>query len=126
MGRRTNPRLAQSKPSPREGLRGFDRERQGLGLHRFYTASYLLGDWPDRSTIYIRYITTIPIKIQTLRQAAEVKQFGTSRPINFTLRLSATGGKPTCVADFESLDIPRPCSRVLAAWSPPTRAEPRR
>src|SRR5437667_6984360 len=51
---------------------------------------------------------------------------GTSRPISLTLRLSAKGGKPTCAADFEPLDMPQPCGRIPAAWSPPTEAEPRR
>src|SRR6516225_10420438 len=39
-GRRTNPGLAQSKPPPGQGFRGFDRERQGVGLHRLCTAPY--------------------------------------------------------------------------------------
>src|SRR6516162_1861669 len=40
LGRRTNPGLAQSKPPPGQGFRGFDRERQGVGLHRLCTAPY--------------------------------------------------------------------------------------
>src|SRR6202008_4212143 len=40
MGRRTNPRLAQSKPPPGQGFRGFDRERQSVGLHRLRAAAH--------------------------------------------------------------------------------------
>src|SRR5882724_11483009 len=40
MGGRTNPRLAQSKPSPGQGFRSFDRQRQSLGLHRLRAAAH--------------------------------------------------------------------------------------
>src|SRR5713226_3310551 len=40
MGRRTNLRLAQSKPPPSQGFRGFDRQRQNLGLHRLRAAAH--------------------------------------------------------------------------------------
>jgi hypothetical protein len=40
MGRRTNPRLAQSKPPSGQGVRGFDRQRQSLGLHRLRAAPH--------------------------------------------------------------------------------------
>jgi hypothetical protein len=35
LSRRTNPRLAQSKPPFTKGFRGLDRQRQSLSLHRF-------------------------------------------------------------------------------------------
>src|SRR5215471_244227 len=40
MGRRTNPRLAQSKPPPGKGFRGVDRERQSVGLHCLGAAAH--------------------------------------------------------------------------------------
>jgi transposase len=40
LDRRTNPGLAQSKPPPGKGLRGFDRERQSVGLHRLRAAPH--------------------------------------------------------------------------------------
>jgi hypothetical protein len=39
MGRRTNLRLAQSKPPLSQRFRGFDRQRQSLGLHRLRAAA---------------------------------------------------------------------------------------
>src|SRR5580658_2530037 len=39
MGGRANDRLAQPQPPPREGLRGVDRERHNLALHRFRQAA---------------------------------------------------------------------------------------
>ena len=38
--RRTKPRLTQSQPPPGKGFRGFDRERQSLGLHRLRAAAH--------------------------------------------------------------------------------------
>src|SRR5215470_2343989 len=40
MGRRTNPRLAQSKPPPGKGFRGVDRERQSVGMHCLGAAAH--------------------------------------------------------------------------------------
>src|SRR5215472_17501190 len=40
MGRRTNPRLAQSKPPSGKGFRGVDRERQSVGLHCLGAAAH--------------------------------------------------------------------------------------
>ena len=40
MGRRTNLRLAQSKPPPGQGFRGYDRQRQSLGLHHLRAAAH--------------------------------------------------------------------------------------
>jgi type I restriction enzyme S subunit len=57
--------VAQSKPPLGKGFRGFDRERQGLGLHRLGTAPYQ--EVGLTNTQFYTYITTFPIKIQTLR-----------------------------------------------------------
>src|SRR5207245_4907329 len=46
MGRRKNPRLAQSKPPPGKGFRGLDRQRQSLGLHRLRAATHAVKLFP--------------------------------------------------------------------------------
>jgi hypothetical protein len=54
---------------PKCGFRGFDRERQGLGLHRLATAPYQ--EVGLTNTKFYTYITTFPIKIQTLSVLVE-------------------------------------------------------
>src|SRR6266436_1473964 len=54
MGRRTNLRLAQSKPPLGQGFRGFDRQRQNLGLHRLRTAVHQEISLPIEQPMLIR------------------------------------------------------------------------
>jgi 2-methylisocitrate lyase-like PEP mutase family enzyme len=61
--------VAQSKPPLGKGFRGFDRERQGLGLHRLGTAPYR--EVGLTNTQFYTYITTFTIKIQTLTGRTE-------------------------------------------------------
>src|SRR5882672_7342116 len=55
MGRRTNLRLAQSKPPPSQGFRGFDRQRQNLGLHRLRAAAHQEMSLPITLLIRLRF-----------------------------------------------------------------------
>src|SRR6266850_4344181 len=55
MGRRTNLRLAQSKPPPSQGFRGFDRQRQNLGLHRLRAAAHQEISLPITLLIRLRF-----------------------------------------------------------------------
>src|SRR5439155_13017278 len=55
MGRRTNLRLAQSKPPPGQGFRGFDRQRQSLGLHRLRAAARQATVLPIAQPIRLRF-----------------------------------------------------------------------
>jgi hypothetical protein len=59
------PAQEQSKPPLGKGFRGFDRERQGLGLHRLGTAP--CQEVGLTNTQFYTYIPTFPIKIRTLR-----------------------------------------------------------
>src|SRR5438552_14169224 len=55
MGRRTNLRLAQSKPPLGQGFRGFDRQRQSLGLHRLRAAARQATVLPIAQPIRLRF-----------------------------------------------------------------------
>src|SRR5713226_7487489 len=55
MGRRTNLRLAQSKPPLGQGFRGFDRQRQNLGLHRLRAAAHQEISLPIEQPIRLRF-----------------------------------------------------------------------
>src|SRR5436305_2716672 len=55
MGRRTNLRLAQSKPPLGQGFRGFDRQRQSLGLHRLRAAARPATVLPITQPIRLRF-----------------------------------------------------------------------
>ena len=51
LGGRTYPRLAQSQPPPGQRLRGFDRQCQGLALHRWHpTPHQEIGAWLTQPT----------------------------------------------------------------------------
>src|SRR6266404_8521713 len=55
MGRRTNLRLAQSNPPLGQGFRGFDRQRQNLGLHRLRAAAHQEISLPITLLIRLRF-----------------------------------------------------------------------
>jgi transposase len=60
LGRRTNPGLAQSKPPPGQGFRGFDRERQSVGLHRLRAAAHQAINLIIAQSIRLRFGHLIP------------------------------------------------------------------
>src|SRR5260370_25556564 len=55
MGGRTNLRWAQSKPPLGQGFRGFDRQRQTLGLHRLRAAAHQEISLPIEQPIRLRF-----------------------------------------------------------------------
>src|SRR5882672_9974214 len=67
MGRRTNLRLAQSKPPLGQGFRGFDRQRQNLGLHRLRAAAHQEISLPITLLIRLRFghlASSLPSRIR--------------------------------------------------------------
>src|SRR6266850_1984609 len=74
MGRRTNLRLAQSKPPPSQGFRGFDRQRQNLGLHRLRAAAHQEISLPITLLIRLRFghlVNSISGKILSMQSLSD-------------------------------------------------------
>src|SRR6266851_5797296 len=89
MGRRTNLRLAQSKPPLGQGFRGFDRQRQNLGLHRLRTAAHQEISLPIEQPIRLRFGHLDDSSEARNRMAYATSSTSPGRRIGMTLMRSA-------------------------------------